>query len=391
MLSFAYPWAALAAPLPCLVCFLAPAHSERRAALLVPFFNRLVSLTGRAPREGLAIGRRGLWRTLLLGLCWLLAIAALMRPEWIEPPLHRDKPARDLMLLVDLSQSMETRDFKDASGATVDRVTAVKQVLDDFLSKRKGDRVGIIVFGDAPYVLVPFTADLDLARRLLQEMRPGMAGPRTAFGDAIGLAIDAFSKSTAKAKTIIALTDGNDTGSRAPPKEAAAVAHDRGILINTVAIGDPSTIGDEKLDEDTPRTVAESTGRGYYRAMDRKGLDDIYRRLDALETRKIDTVTFRPKTEIYWIPLAAALILSMGVEALALVFGWLRERAERRPAAREPLRAASCWTRCTLSTSCDPGRSSPSPPPCFFGLSFAGRTTRPRAGATSSTRRFSRR
>jgi len=330
MLAFAYPSAALATPFPLLVYLLAPAHSERRAALLAPFFGRLVSLTGEEPREGLVVGRRGLWRTLVLSLCWLLAVAALMRPQWIEPPLHRDKPARDLMLLVDLSQSMETKDFVDANGATVDRVTAVKQVLGDFLSKRKGDRVGIIVFGDAPYVLVPFTADLDLARRLLGEMRAGMAGPRTTLGDAIGLAIGAFANSTAKTKTIIALTDGNDTGSRAPPVEAAAVAHDRGIGIDTVAIGDPSTIGEEKLDEATLRTIAESAGGGYYRAMDRKGLEDIYRRLDSLETRLVDTVTFRPKREIYWMPLSAALVVSMGVEALTALFVLMRERAAHR-------------------------------------------------------------
>ena len=333
MLAFAYPFAALAAPLPLLVYVLAPAHAERRTALLAPFFDRLTALSGARPQKGLVIGRRGVWRTLVLSLCWLLAVAALMRPQWIEPPLHRDKPARDLMLLVDLSQSMETRDFTDANGATIDRVTAVKQVLDDFLSRRKGDRIGIIVFGDAPYVLVPFTADLDLARQLLKEMRAGMAGPRTALGDAIGLAIDAFGKSAAKAKTIIALTDGNDTGSRAPPVEAAAVAHDRGIVIDTAAIGDPATIGEEKLDETTLRTIAATTGGGYYRAMDRKGLEDIYRRLDAIETRKVDTVTFRPKTDIYWIPLAAGLAVGMGAEALALLFGWLSRRAARRAAA----------------------------------------------------------
>lgn len=340
MLSFVYPLAALAAPLPLLVYFLTPAHRERRAALLVPFFDQLASFNGGTPREGLIVGRRGWWRTLALTLCWLFVLAAVMRPQWIEPPLHREKPARDLMLLVDLSQSMETRDFVDGSGATVDRVTTVKQVLDDFLSKRKGDRVGIIVFGDAPYVLVPFTADLDLARQLLKEMRAGMAGPRTTLGDAIGLAIDAFAKSTAKAKTIIALTDGNDTGSRAPPKEAVAVAHDRGIVIHTVAIGDPATVGEEKLDEDTLRAIAESTGGGYYRAMDRKSLEDIYRRLDTIETRKVDEVSFRPKREIYWMPLVAGLAIGMGVEAFAVFAGWMRERAARRSVGSTSSQAA---------------------------------------------------
>jgi Ca-activated chloride channel family protein len=153
-------------------------------------------------------------------------------------------------------------------------------------------------------------------------MRVGMAGPRTAFGDAIGLAINPFAKSTAKAKTIIALTDGNDTGSRAPPQEAAAVAHD---------------------DEDTLKAVADTTGGGFYRAMDRTRLEEIYARLDAIETRKIDTVTFRPKREIYWIPLAGAIGLSMAGEAAGFLAGLLRARAGRRfkGSRAAPSRAAS--------------------------------------------------
>ena len=108
---------------------------------------------------------------------------------------------------------MDTRDFTDPSGAKVDRLTAVKQVLDEFLARRKGDRVGVVVFGNAPFTLVPFTTDLDLSRRLVGEMQVGMAGPRTAFGDAIGLGVNLFAKSTVPARTMIALTDGNDTGS----------------------------------------------------------------------------------------------------------------------------------------------------------------------------------
>jgi Ca-activated chloride channel family protein len=137
------------------------------------------------------------------------------------------------------------------------------------------------------------------------------------------------------------LTDGNDTGSRAPPVEAAAVAHDRGIGIDTVVIGDPATVGEEKLDEDTLRTIAGSTGGGYYRAMDRIGLEDIYSRLDAVETRLVDTVTFRPKTEIYWIPLVAALVVSMGAEALAALLGLMRQRAARASVAPASSRAAA--------------------------------------------------
>ena len=128
----------------------------------------LVSLSGQQPRAGVVVGRRGLWRSMSLIVCWLLAIAALMRPQWIEPPLHRDKPARDLLLLVDLSGSMDTRTSPTPPAPRSTGLTAVKQVLDEFLARRKGDRVGVVVFGNAPFTLVPFTTDLDLCRRLVR-------------------------------------------------------------------------------------------------------------------------------------------------------------------------------------------------------------------------------
>jgi Ca-activated chloride channel homolog len=214
---------------------------------------------------------------------------------------------------------MDTRDFTDPSGQTVDRVAAVKSVLDEFLSRRKGDRVGIVVFGSAPFVLVPFTTDLALCRRMMAEMQAGMAGPRTAFGDAIGLGITLFANSAMKHKTMIALTDGNDTASQVPPAEAARIAHDRGITIDTVAIGDPAAVGEDKLDEVALRDVAQATGGGFYRAMDRAGLADIYRRLDAIESHQVDIVTARPRTDLFWWPLAAMLTLSLGVQAVRLV------------------------------------------------------------------------
>jgi Ca-activated chloride channel family protein len=318
MLSFAYPWLALLLPLPFLVHYLAPGLQVTRSGLRVPFFGKLAALTGQQPRAGVVVSRRSFWRSAILGLCWLLAVGAVMRPQWIEPPLHHDQPARDLLLLVDLSGSMDTADFTDASGAKVNRLTAVKQVLDDFLSRRQGDRVGVVVFGDVPFTLVPFTTDLDLCRRLVQEMQVGMAGPRTAFGDAIGLGINLFAKSTVPAKTMIALTDGNDTTSRVPPVEAGLVARDKHIVIHTVAVGDPTAAGEDKLDEKALQDVAGTTGGGYYRAMDREQLADIYRRLDEIETRKVDTVTFRPKTDLFWMPLAAMTLLSMLAQAVRL-------------------------------------------------------------------------
>lgn len=331
MLSFAYPWLALLLPLPILVYWLLPAYETRRPAVRVPFFADLAQLTGAEPREGRSVSPRGIWRLLALGLSWLLVIAALMRPQWVLPPVHQDRPARDLLLLVDLSASMDTADFTDAAGGKASRLVAVKQVLEDFLARRQGDRVGVVVFGNAPFVLVPFTTDLDLARQLLGEMQVGMAGPRTAFGDAIGLGINLFAASTLPAKTIIALTDGNDTASQVPPAEAAGVAQDKGIVIHTVAVGDPMAAGEEKLDEAALKQVAEVTGGGFYRALDRNQLAQIYSRLDEVETRKVETVSFQPKVELFWLPLAGLTLLLMLVQALRLVRWPRRLTAEAAP------------------------------------------------------------
>jgi Ca-activated chloride channel family protein len=314
MLSFAHPWLALLLPLPWLVWRFVPPYAQSRRGVRVPFFAGLVALTGLEPRPGIVVSRRGVWRSLALVLAWLLTLGALMRPQWIEPPLHKDKPARDLLLLVDLSGSMDTRDFTDPAGQQVNRLTAVKQVLDEFLAKREGDRVGVVVFGDAPYSLVPFTTDLKLCRRLVQEMQVGMAGPRTALGDAIGLGVNLFSRSTVPARTIIALTDGNDTASKVPPSDAARVAHDHKIVIHAVAVGDPAAAGEDKLDEAALKDVAQATGGGFYRALDRAQLADIYTRLDQIETRRVDTVSFRPKTDFFWLPLLAAVLLAMLIE-----------------------------------------------------------------------------
>lgn len=338
MLSITYPWLGLLAPLPLAVWFGLPAHVERRAGLRVPFFDRLARLSGQPPVTGGSVARRGIWRSIVLVLAWLLVLAALARPQWIDPPLHRDLPTRDLLVLVDLSGSMDTKDFTDASGRTVDRLTAVRQVLDDFLSRRKGDRVGIVVFGDAPFALVPFTTDLDLCRAMLRDTVVGMAGPRTAFGDAIGLGIGLFARSTVKAKTMIALTDGNDTMSKVPPAEAARVARDKGITIHTVAVGDPQAAGEDKLDEAALKEVAGTTGGGFFRALDRAQLADIYRRLDEIETRRVDTVSFRPRREIYWMPLSAALILTLLAQGLHLL---ARHRGSASPAAAPTPREAA--------------------------------------------------
>ncbi len=327
MLTLAYPWLVALLPLPLAVWWLAPPYRERREALRVPFLPRLARLTGQEPTAGAVILRGGWLRAVALAGVWVCVVAALARPQWLEPPVTHTVPVRDLMLAVDLSESMGTQDFTDPSGKAVDRLTAVKQVLDDFLTRRKGDRVGLIVFGNAPFVQAPFTDDLSVCRELLAETRVGMAGPKTAFGDALGLAITVFHRSDVPEKVLIALTDGNDTGSQVPPEKAAAVARDKGITVHTVAVGDPKAAGEDKLDEEALKQVAAVTGGTYSHAGDRAELESVYRRLDALPTRPAETITHRPRRDLFQWPLAAGLVLSVVGQAGRLPHGTLRRSA----------------------------------------------------------------
>lgn len=319
MLILAHPWLLCLLPLPLLVWWLTPAHREDRQGLVVPFLERLTRDSGQRPTEGAVILRGGWLRGPSLILCWVFSLLALARPQIIEPAVTKDVPVRDLLLAVDLSGSMETKDFKNAQGQVVDRLTAVKEVLGDFLVRRQGDRVGLIFFGSAPFVQAPFTEDLKVCHQLLDEAQVKMAGPQTAFGDALGLAITVFDRSEVKERVLIALTDGNDTASKVPPVKAAQIARDKGIVIHTVAVGDPQAAGEETLDVGALKNVAATTGGLYSHAADRGQLDAIYKKLDGLETRKAQTITHRPRRDVFWWPLAAGFIISLLQQALQLL------------------------------------------------------------------------
>ncbi len=311
MYTLSYPWLLLLVLLPPLLRRLLPSYREPRQALGVPWFQRMADLLGQKPSKGAVVTQARLFELLFLWLLWAILVLAIARPQYLEPPVSRVVPTRDLMLLVDLSGSMETKDFTNANGETVDRLSAVKEVLDEFLTRREGDRVGLIVFGNAAFTQVPFTQDLEASRILLEETTVRMAGPRTAFGDAIGLGITLFEQSEVEERVIIALTDGNDTGSRVPPPEAAKIANDKGITIHVIGVGDPAAVGEEKLDEDVLQGVASTTGGRYFHAADRDQLQEIYTELDRIDTREVETATYRPRIDLFHWPLAAFLALGL--------------------------------------------------------------------------------
>jgi Ca-activated chloride channel family protein len=319
MLTLAYPWLLALLPLPLVIWWLVPARRETRQGLVVPFLTRLAKQSGQKPVKGAIIPRAGWLRWIVVWLTWGMVIAAMARPQIILPPVTKEIPVRDLVLAVDLSGSMETRDFKNARGQMVDRLTAVKGVLDSFLAKRQGDRVALIFFGSAPFVQAPFTQDLKVCRQLMDEAQVNMAGPQTAFGDAVGLAINLFDRSKVKERVLIALTDGNDTASQVPPLKASEIAKDKGIVIYTVAVGDPRAAGEDVLDEHTLKQVASTTGGLYAHAADTRQLDGIYDRLNKLETHKVQTISHRPRRDVYWWPLIAALAISILLHVVQLL------------------------------------------------------------------------
>jgi Ca-activated chloride channel family protein len=311
MYTLNHPWILLLILLPPVLRLVMRPYRESRQAIRVPWFQRMATLLQQRPSDGATIADANKAELLFFWILWILITLALARPQFLEPPVSRILPTRDLMLLVDLSGSMEAEDFTNSQGDKVNRLTAVKEVLDEFLTRREGDRVGLIVFGNAAFVQVPFTQDLEATRQLLEETAVRMAGPRTAFGDAIGLGITLFERSEVEHRVMIALTDGNDTGSKVPPPQAARIAKDNDIVIYVVGVGDPTATGEEKLDEEALTAVASTTGGRYFHAADRDELEEIYAELDRIDTREVEAETYRPRTDLFHWPLAAFMFFGL--------------------------------------------------------------------------------
>jgi len=324
MLIFDALWAFFLLPLPLLVYFFSRAHKTQRAAVRSPMFKTLVDITGHQPGEGALVARRAYVMQVVICICWGLMVAACASPQWLGEPMVKTQAARDLMVAVDLSGSMEAEDF-GADG--LNRLEGVKQVLADFVSRRKYDRLGLIVFGSAPYLQVPFTLDRNLFNQLLAETRIRMAGPKTMLGDAVGLAVNHFERHDSNERVLIVLTDGNDSGSRVPPLEAARVASDHGVTIHTIAIGAIDADGEQVMDIETLEGMSKSTGGVFFHAETGAALDAIYAELDRLEPSKQKVLSYRPKSALYFWPLGIALMF-LSLTYYAVNFGrWYVQRS----------------------------------------------------------------
>lgn len=324
MIEFVYPWAFVLLLLPVLVTLFAPAYKERKSSIKVPYFARLVDVTGETPQSGAVLLNRNNIQRIIVAFSWLCIVTAIAKPEMIGAPINQEKSARDLMVAVDLSGSMSVEDFtlpetKSTTKANdkVNRLVAVKDVLNTFVKGRVHDRLGLILFGDAPYLQAPFTDDIPTWQALLNESDIGMAGQSTAFGDAIGLAISVFEQSDTQNRVLIVLTDGNDTASKVPPVEAAKVAAAHDIKIYTIAIGDPSAVGEEKVDLKVLKEMADITQGKSFQALNSDELLQVYAEIDKLEPQQFDSLSFRPRISVHHYPII--LFVSIYLFALFIV------------------------------------------------------------------------
>ncbi|MBE2245179.1 MAG: VWA domain-containing protein [Burkholderiaceae bacterium] len=322
-LQLAWPWLLAALPLPLLAWWLPAARAARPAALRFPFPGVLqAALAGPAARRSRLLPAAAI-------LAWALLVLAAARPQQVGETVHVPVTGRSLMLAVDLSGSMQTPDMQ-LGGRDVSRLEAVKAVAGDFIARRAGDRIGLILFGDRAYVQAPLTLDRATVHTLLDEAQIGLAGQQTAIGDAIGLAIKRLQQAPAGNRVLVLLTDGASNAGSIDPLKAADLAAQQGVRIYTIGVGSDQftvrgpfgfaqTVASD-LDEDTLRAIANKTGGQFFRASDTASLKQIYAELDKIEPLSKDAQSWRPIDELYMWPLGGALVLSVLI-ALRLAGG----------------------------------------------------------------------
>jgi Ca-activated chloride channel family protein len=302
-------WIIWLLPLPLLIYWLFPPLRIKSASLALPNFKKAEEYTGQKSRTAALVKQRNFLTWIGLIFIWIFVLVALSSPQLVGEPEMKVKTSRNFLIVADISFSMAQTDWT-IDGEKATRWKAVKQILHDFISKRKGDRMGLIFFGSSAYIQAPFTPDLQTVDKMLKEADVGMAGQMTSIGKAIVKGIEMFEHDTVETKVMLLLTDGVDDGTNILPLDAADLAKSDSILIYTIGIGDPES-GNSDLDENTLEEIADLTGGQYFRAIDAKRLEDIYNEIDKLEPIEYEEESYKPTTLLYYYPLGAALILTI--------------------------------------------------------------------------------
>ncbi|GGQ28680.1 vWA domain-containing protein [Shewanella litoralis] len=310
MLALYWPWLLLLLPLPLLIK--QTKTTDVGGHLHIPGIATTTTVTHTHKNKQ---SRKRYW------LMWALLVIAIARPQWLGEPIELPSKGRDLMMAVDLSGSMQIEDMV-INGQTVNRFTLIQHVLSDFIKRRKGDRLGLILFADHAYLQAPLTLDRRSVATFLDDAQIGLVGKQTAIGEAIALAVKRFDQVDESNRVLILLTDGSNNAGNIEPEVAAQIAAKRNITIYTIGVGaevlERRTIfGKERinpsmdLDETQLKKLAEMTNGYYFRARNSEELDSIYQQIDKLEPVSRDQLSYRPKSELFYWPLLLSLLISL--------------------------------------------------------------------------------
>jgi len=316
MIQFLYPWLLVGLPIPLIIWLIRKPKQPQLTAIRTPLFSNWNKL-----QQNQQFSNAKTWLQKLISfVLWSCILIATARPQWIDEPIELPTTGRDLLLSIDISGSMEEEDLK-LQGRPANRLAVVKSIISEFITKREGDRLGLVLFGEKAYLQTPLTFDLNTVQFMLDETAIGLAGAsRTAIGDGIGLSIKRLRERPAENRVLILLTDGRNNSGELDPIEAAKLAKHAGIKIYTVGVGadkqtrrsmlfgtttfNPSA----ELDEVTLKAVAKLTGGQYFRARSTEELAQIYDLLDQLEPVEDKPEVYRPVQEMYYWLLLAGLV-----------------------------------------------------------------------------------
>jgi len=311
MFEFVYLWVFLLIPLPLLIRYLLKAKQQDHTQVWIPL------AAGLSQQQPIAV--QGYLKLIFPWLAWLFLLCALAKPIWFAEPIRLQQQSRDMIISLDLSGSMQEVDMP-LNGQTVDRLTLVKNLLKTFIDERQGDRLGLILFADHAYLQTPLTFDLKTIQQMVDESEIGLAGKKTAIGESIALAIKRFVENKNQQRVLILISDGANNSGRIEPLQATKQAIKNNITIYTIGIGAEQMIkrgifGNQRinpsadLDEQALTEIATITGGQYFRARNQQELEKIYQTINQLEPIDSDFLQFRPEKNLFYWPLAAALIL----------------------------------------------------------------------------------
>ncbi len=324
MFEFVYLWIFLLLPLPLLARHFLKAKKHDYTQVWIPLAQGLSEQQSQAAKSYLSI--------IIPWLSWLLLLAALAKPVWFGEPIRIQQQSRDMILSLDLSASMQEVDMP-LNGQSVDRLTLVKDLLKTFIDQRHGDRLGLILFADHAYLQTPLTFDLSTINQMVDEAEIGLVGRRTAIGEAIAMAIKRFVENNNEQRVLILITDGANTAGTIKPLMAARQAAKNNVTIYSIGVGADEMIkqtffGRQRvnpsadLDEKTLTEIATLTGGQYFRARNQAELQKIYESINQLEPIDSDFLEFRPQKDLFYWPLAAALVLLFSCALHGKLRGW---------------------------------------------------------------------